>query len=235
MQLRGLLGLGTAPVGDILRVAELQLGFRVFVRPLDSKVAGVYAYHAELGACVLVNSTHPRQRRAWTLAHEIGHFMSNRDAAEVVSTKAEENDDPFADAFAGAFLLPPPSLRRRFGEIGASGGKFSPRDLVLLAHEHQVSVEALCRWLERLRLLPRQTYEALRARGFNAEHVRGVLGDQPEEANVPVPPRLLMIAAEAHQRGIVTEGQLVDMLGIDRLAVRELLDGIPGGTFDDAT
>lgn len=231
MQLRATLGIGLAPVADVLRLAELQLGLRVFVRAVDSRIAGAYVFHPELGGCVLVNVKHPRPRRAWTIAHEIGHFLTARAEADILELGPGHHED-FADLFAGAFLMPPAALRRRFSEIAAGGGTFSPRDLILLAHEHQVSIEAMCRWLERLSLLPKQTYDALRDRGLDAAVVRSVVGDPAQEEPVPLPPRLMTIAAEAFYRGLVGEGQLSDMLGLDRLAVRELLAGIPDGSFD---
>lgn len=228
---RSLLGLGVSPISDLLSLAELQLGLRVFIRALDSKVSGAYAFHPELGGCVLVNARHPTERRAWTLAHEIGHFVGEREHPDVV-LRGEESDDKFADAFAGALLMPPAALRRRFQDLEREGGKFSARDLILSAREYRVSLEAMCRWLERLNLLPSQTYEALRERGLNASVVAAVAGEAKADEIAEVPPRLLMIAAESYHRGFATEGQLVDLLGISRLTVREMLDGVPPDAFD---
>lgn len=232
-QVRSLLGIGTNPIPDLLALAELQMGLRVFVRPLDPKIAGAYVHHPELGGCVLINAKHPQGRRAWTLGHETGHYVGSRETPHVVTTNDRPNDDAFADAFAGALLMPPAALRRRFAEIASTGARFSPRDLILLAHEYRVSVEAMCRWLERLELLRRQTYDALRDRGLNATLERSVVGDPAPDLRTPVPARLALIAAEAHERGLVSEGQLGEMLGLDRLTVRELLDSMPEGDFDE--
>lgn len=232
-QVRSLLGIGLAPISDLLTLAELQMGLRVFVRPLAPKIAGAYVHHAELGGCVLINAKHPRARRAWTLAHELGHFVGSRETPHVITTDDRASDDAFADAFAGALLMPPAALRRRFAEIASTGAKFSPRDLILLAHEYRVSIEAMCRWLERLGLLPAQTYEVLRDRGLNNTLERSVVGDPASDERAPVPARLAAIASEAFERGLVTEGQLVEMLGLDRLTVREVLDSMPEGEFDD--
>lgn len=231
-QLRGLLGLGLSPIPDLLSVAESQMTLRVVMRRLPSRVAGAYLFHQELGGCILLNSNHPRPRRVWTLAHEIGHFVSERSTPHVAVLDGKDSDDAFADAFAGALLMPPAALRRRFAEIAATSAKFSPRDLIQVAHEFHVSIEAMCRWLERLGLLPKQTYEALRERGLDGSVVRSVVGDPPPDAPTPVPARLMAIVAEAYERKLVTEGQLVEMLGLDRLALRELLDSIPTGDLD---
>lgn len=232
-QVRSLLGIGLAPILDLLALAELQMGLRVFVRPLDSKIAGAYVHHAELGGCVLINATPPRARRTWTLAHELGHFVGSRETPHVITTDDRSSEDVFSDAFAGALLMPPAALRRRFAEIASTGAKFSPRDLILLAHEYHVSVEAMCRWLERLGLLRAQTYEVLRDRGLNSGLERSVVGDPASDDRAPIPARLAAIVSEASERGLVTEGQLVEMLGLDRLTIREVLDSMPEGEFDD--
>lgn len=229
LALRNYLGLGLAPIPDVLRLAELQLGMRIFFQRLDSKVAGAFFFHERLGACVLVNRAHPPSKTTWTIAHEIGHFIGERFAPEVL---LEDNkEEKFADAFAGCFLMPPAALRRRFAENAAANRKFTPRDLILLAHEYGVSLEAGCRWLERLGLLLRGTYDALRKRGLNGDVVQSVVHVDVRSRQA-VPTRMLLVAAECMQRGIVTEGQVVDMLAVDRLTLREMLDGIPDGAFD---
>src|SRR3990167_6787960 len=83
-ELRSRLGLGLGPIPDLEGILELEMGVRIFVRPLPSSISGVYAYHAELGAIILLNRLHPRSRRRWTLAHELAHFMSTRFEASVV-------------------------------------------------------------------------------------------------------------------------------------------------------
>ena len=74
-EFRQWLGLGLAPVHDMVALLELQLGARVFVRKLPPKISGLYAFMEEPGACILLNAAHPRDRRAQTAAHELGHFI----------------------------------------------------------------------------------------------------------------------------------------------------------------
>ena len=81
-ELRQWLGLGLAPVRDIVSLLELQLGARVYVRKLDPKISGLYAFDERAGACILLNAAHPRDRRTQTGAHELGHFISTRFAPD---------------------------------------------------------------------------------------------------------------------------------------------------------
>lgn len=224
-ELRSRLGLGTQPIHDLHRLAELELGVRLFIRPLPSGVSGVFAYAPEIGACIALNRKHPRTRRNWTLAHEIGHFMTSR-SCPVVDVEAPPQGDAerFADCFAAALLMPGPALRRAFADFVSTEGKFSSRHLILLAYRFHVSLEAMGRRLEQLRLLRPGTFEELRARGLNAEMVEQVLGRQPEEFDDVVPTRMALLGVAAFHRDLVSEEQLSELLGLERVATRALLD-----------
>ncbi|MCG8425567.1 MAG: XRE family transcriptional regulator [Proteobacteria bacterium] len=224
-QLRHQMGVGITPIPDIVSLVELELGLRVFIRGIDSRMSGAFAYHEAVGAVILLNAKHPRERRAWTLAHEIGHLLVSRTVPEVcyVTAPHESRVERFCDLFAAAFLMPAIAVRQRFDQICADDGRFSARHLIVLAHTFYVSLEAMCRRLEDLELLPAGTFDALKERGIYAE-ARSLLGDSVDESRPAVPPRLAMLAAEAHDCDLLSEGQLADMLALDRLQVRELLD-----------
>ena len=57
---------------------ELELGIRVYVRPLGSRISGLFAHDSDVGACVLLNANHPASRRVYTAAYELGHFTATR-------------------------------------------------------------------------------------------------------------------------------------------------------------
>lgn len=236
LSLRHRLGIGLAPIADIVSLLEEELGIRIFIRSLPSKVSGLFAYDPAVGACILLNAKHPWERRALSAGHETGHFMTKRLAVDVL----EEDQLPasveerFAAAFALAFLMPASALRRRFAAILEADKKFTPRQLVLLAHAFHVSPEAMCRQLERIELLPKGTFDSLRERGFNASFVRGIIGDPaPSRQLLPVTPRLAHLASSAYRRGLVSEGQLARMLSLDRVEVREVLGMFGGGETDE--
>jgi Zn-dependent peptidase ImmA (M78 family)/DNA-binding XRE family transcriptional regulator len=227
LELRHKLGIGLAPIADVVSLLENELGIRVFVKGLPSDVAGVFAFDPVVGACILLNAKHPWERRAMTAAHECGHFLTNRYAVDLVEINESLSgpDERFANAFSYAFLMPPSGVRRRFQEIVEADKKFTPRHLVFLAHIFHVSVEAICRQLERLELLPRGSFESLKRRGFNKESVRGILGDlAPSDDRGPKNARLSHLVASAYRKGLVSEGQLSQMLGMDRVEIRALID-----------
>jgi Zn-dependent peptidase ImmA (M78 family)/transcriptional regulator with XRE-family HTH domain len=236
MALRHRLGLGLSPVQDIVSLLENELGIRVFIRELPSKIAGVFAYDPTVGACILLNAKHPWERRALTAAHETGHFLTNRSAVDLVEIDEGMTtaDERFANAFSYAFLMPPAGIRRRFQELVESDRRFTPRHLLLMAQSFHVSPQAMCRQMETLELLPGGTFESLVERGFNKEFARGIVGDlAPTDETVPKNPRLAHLVSSASRRELVTEGQLANMLGMDRVEIRELIDAFGDAGGDD--
>ena len=90
-ELRQRLGLGNAPISDIVSLLEMEMGVRVYVRRLDGRISGLFAYDETLGACMLLNANHRRERRVQTAAHETGHFITARRQAEILYRKEKSN------------------------------------------------------------------------------------------------------------------------------------------------
>jgi Zn-dependent peptidase ImmA (M78 family)/DNA-binding XRE family transcriptional regulator len=222
------LGLGLSPISDIVSLLELEVGIRVFVQPLKSgAVSGLFVFDDMIGACMLLNKNHPRERRALTAAHEYAHFLSTRQQPDVLSEPAkgpQSREEKFAAAFAPSLMMPAAAIRRRFEDLRREAGRFSPRHLILLAHQFNVSEEALCRRLEELNLVRAGMWESLRGRGFSGELVREVLGDKAQVNETPVSPRIWYLASEAYRRDLLSEGQIAKRLGMDRVNVRAMLD-----------
>ncbi len=230
--LRQRLGIGFGRIGDLFSAFELDLGIRVFCRPLAGTISGLYAYDPAIGACILVNSNHPRRRRAQTLAHEAGHFVTDRSFADVLDEEPVplSLEERFARRFGPAFLMPAPAVRTRFEQAQAEASGFDVRSLVLLAHQFDVSPEAMCRRLEELELLADGTWSSIKERGFNSDLEREVLGD-PEPTSRPplVAPRLAYLAASALERELLSEGQLCDLLVVDRVQLRNTIAPFDAG------
>ncbi|AWI09514.1 XRE family transcriptional regulator [Ereboglobus luteus] len=235
LELRHRLGIGLSPITDIVSLVELELGVRIFFRPLAPLISGVFAYDAAVGPCMLINIKHPRERQVLTIAHELGHFMCARNSPDVVHEAAHEisREERFVTLFAVAFLMPAVSVRSRFRDYTAAGGAFSPRNLLLMAHSFKVSVEAMARRLENLKLLKQGTFESLKERGFTIEAAKRALGLPTDDAQ-SAPPRLTLMAVEAYRRGLFSEGQLSNMLSLERVQLREQLDNFGGEELDDA-
>lgn len=223
--LRGALGLGDAPAPDIAPRLEAEAGIRLFRLDLPSSVAGILLWGDEIGACVAVNRLHPQERRLWSLLHETGHFLRDREAGDVFPAAGPERMDAsevFADTFAREFLLPANGLARRFGEvIRANGSRFTISDIFSLARAYGVSFQAMCTRLENLDLLPAGTYERLKRQKFKVREVEAQLGleRRPEEAT-GLPERYVTLALAAYEAEKISEGSLADYLMTDRVSAR---------------
>lgn len=233
-ELRDWLGLGPGPVVDIVSVLDMQLGIRTYVRRLDAKVAGLYAYDEAAGACILLNQNHPLERLTYTGAHEGGHFVSTRKESEVWTKdkKPKSREERYADAFARCFLTPARAVRQRFAQITAGQSHLTRRHIILLAHAFGVSREAMVRRLEELSLAKGGTWDWFTANGgITDDQARQVLGEipsaslNPVRAYGPIPPRLTLLVREVWKQELYSEGQLARLLRLNRHEIREVLDG----------
>jgi Zn-dependent peptidase ImmA (M78 family) len=233
-ELRDWLGLGPGPVTDIVSILDLQMGVRVYVRPLDGKVSGLFAYDDAAGACMLLNANHPPERVTQSGTHETGHFVSTRRQAEVLTEdeRFASREERYANAFQRAFLTPARAVRQRFAAITAGQSHLTRRHIILLAHAFGVSREAMVRRLEELKLAREGTWDWFVANGgITDEQARQVLGDLPDRslhavrAQGLVPPRLALLVREAWKKELYSEGQLARLLDLDRHEVREILEG----------
>lgn len=244
-ELRQKLGLGLAPVRDLVSLLELDLGVRVYVRRLDAGVSGVFAYDEQVGACMLLNANHPRERRVQTAAHELGHLVSSRHAPDVVYRDGRGNSraERYANVFARAFLTPARTVLQKFRDLTQGASHLTRRHVIVLSHAFGVSREALVRRLEELELTKPGTWEWFQANGgIPNTQARQVLGDAAgggvDESVVDLPTtlRLNLLAAEAWGKDLLSEGQLARLLHLDRVEFRALLDGVKddGVDADDA-
>jgi Zn-dependent peptidase ImmA (M78 family)/DNA-binding XRE family transcriptional regulator len=233
-ELRQRLGLGISPVRDIVTLLELELGVRVYVRRFDGQISGIFAYDEALGPCILLNANHPRERRTQSAAHECGHLVSTRRQAEILHDEEPENsrDERYANAFGRAFLTPARAVMQKFQDVTAGSDRLTRRHVIVLAHFFGVSREAMVRRLEELDLAKRGTWDWFQANGgITDDQARQVLGDlsSPDadkaDADRPTTLRLNLLAAEAHRQGLLSEGQLARLLRLDRIELREILDG----------
>jgi Zn-dependent peptidase ImmA (M78 family)/DNA-binding XRE family transcriptional regulator len=225
---RSRLALGEGPLLNLREALESDVGLRVFQMSLPGKVAGLFAFTESLGGCIAVNANQPFERRRARLAHEYGHFLTRRYRSEILFEHRYERrpaGERFAEAFARAFLLPEAGLRRRFLDLERARPRgITHGDLCRLAHVYGVSVEAMTRRIEELRLIPSGTWDRLRLEGFRVQEARRLLGLEPLASDDELlPPRFVALAFEAWQRGELSEGQLARLLRTDRLDVRERL------------
>lgn len=99
--------LADSPIRNIRRLLEQNMGVLVFSLPLDG-VSGMSWWHPRAGPAVLVNRNDTVGRQNWTLAHELGHLLSDHVVVmcDTIDWNFGEPRERVADMFAAEFLLP---------------------------------------------------------------------------------------------------------------------------------
>lgn len=227
-QERQRLGLGDQPVIYLRSTLEWDVGLRIFYWDLPSKIAGMYAYTADLGGCVLVNRKHPPERRRVTMLHEYGHLIIDRDrykpGIDYLHTPGRKPaNERFAESFAVSFLMPSRSVRQRFHQTLTATGDFTVADLRELSHFYFVSVEAMALRLEQLGLIGKGTSRFLKDSKFSAREAAEILKLQPQPINdEPFPERYRFLAVRAYERGELGDSDLAHFLRCDIVRAREI-------------
>lgn len=221
---RGALGLGDSPALDVEPGLEAEAGLRIFRLDLPSSLAGIFIWGDEIGGCVGVNRLHPLPRQRWSLLHEAGHFLWDREAGDVLPAAGPDRTDvseAFADTFAKEFLLPATGVARRFdGIVRANGSRFTVADTVAMARGFDVSFQAMCLRLEELDLLPSGIYERLRKQRFRASETTTEYAHPRGSTPAMLPQRYMELALAAYEAEKISEGTLAEYLMTDRVTAR---------------
>ena len=229
---RARLDLGAHQPIYTLRNTLEESGISIFIEPLDSSLAGLYVFEPNFGYCILVNRQHPRERRRWTIAHEYGHFLVDRDRPGVDYLKPMQRKpqgERFADSFAAAFLMPEAGVRCRFYAEVERTGDFMVGDLCRMADYFGVSLMAMTLRLESIGLIPRGGWDRVSLSRVPVRSLKQEAGIQAGEEFDSVeafPLRYKHLAVEAFVEEKITEGQLARFLRCPRIKAREIVQEI---------
>lgn len=224
--LRQQLGYGEGPALEIESRFELEAGLRMFKMVLPAKLAGMMIWSDELGACVAVNRNHPREKQRWSVIHEVGHFLRDRELGDVLPAHLGSISDPseqFCEGLAKEFLLPTHGVRRRYTEhLRDRANHFSVADLLSMVDYFAVSFQAMTLRLEELKLLPEGTYDKFQSRGFRPNAARGVTAEVRPQPEDWLPSRYVRLALEGYEKEEISESELARFFRCDRITARDI-------------
>ena len=227
---RSRLGFGERePIGDLRKTLD-EVGVHVFVDVMHSKLAGLYSYVEHFGYCILVNRLHPRERMRWTIAHEYGHFVFDRDKPGVDYIKPGARkpfSERFADAFAANFLMPAEGVRRQFEDAKARSGDVNVGDVCRMADFYGVSMMAMTLRMESLKLIRSGTWEFLKSSGVRVSEMKREAGiATPDQKPVidTFPERYILLAIQAWTCEEITTTQFAKLLRRSPIQARELAE-----------
>lgn len=236
---RGMLGLGDEPVVALDDRLEAEAGLRIFyLDGLPTTLCAVLIWSELIGACVAINAAHPPERQRWSLVHELGHFLQDREAGDVLETasRPKPTTATFSATFAKEFLLPTAGVHKRFAER-CRAGKFTPVDIRTMARAFGVSFSAMALRLEELRLLPRGTYEKIARSSLRVEESVGLYqpaARNPAEQRGKLPDLYVALAISAYDRALLSESELADHLETDIVTARFIYQSNNTIALDDS-
>jgi len=235
---RGMLGMGDEPALEIDERFEAEAGLRIFyLDQLPAKLAAFLLWSDEIGACVAINRAHPVERQRWSLTHELGHFLRDREAGDVLEdgNSFQQPAEVFPEAFTKEFLLPSAGVRKRFTER-CRAGKFTPIDLHALARTFGVSFHAMAVRLEEMRLLPRGSYEKIMQSRLRPQDLGPREGRaKPSLLRLGLPERYVALAVSAYDQGMLSESEFAEILDTDVATARAVFQEYERISLGDGT
>jgi transcriptional regulator with XRE-family HTH domain len=122
-QERRRLELGNAPIRDLSDLIWAQ-GVWAATVDLPHRMAGLFVRGDDFGMAVLANATQVPGRRRFSLAHEYGHALMDRDQPPAVTQEGNRKDlrEQRANAFAASFLMPAEGVREFLATLGKGHG-----------------------------------------------------------------------------------------------------------------
>lgn len=139
------------PIDPVL--IAVRLGLKIFEADLAANVSGSLVKSAGADAVVLLNGSDSRNRRRFTCAHELGHFVRHSSQGDEEFEYVEHRDslsaaglDPdeiYANQFAAALLMPAHLVEEHRRDKG----------VVELANVFRVSADAMSYRLKNLGLV----------------------------------------------------------------------------------
>jgi len=208
---------------------EEVLSLDVFVQEFEGDALSGAAITDRSFPLLFVNSTHPRPRCLFTLAHELGHVLANHNGDGITLDRelsGSTEDERMANAFAASFLMPSETIRSRIEEDGRE-----PSTLVALTYELGVSFESLIYRLHNLRIINAEGRDQLMSVNWrqlalllNNPSLRGNVSKfgvsklQSRDSSRPArrpPGVLLRRASSGYVKGVIGVQPLADLVGTD--------------------
>ena len=226
--LRSHISLGMAPVSNLGEILE-SVGVKVVFRPLpESKVWGFSITSRSIGNCIFVNTDCTVERQRFTLAHELGHLVMDRDHSATILTEKQVPDDVEikklievrANAFAAAFLMPDLFVKSMLATLGVFQGQTERLTTVVVDYMRKqfgVSYDAMLWRLINLKIISINERNRLHIQSDEKKQV----GSTSPKDNLPE--RYKNLAFMAYQRTKISIGKLADLLRIDSYEARRLV------------
>jgi Zn-dependent peptidase ImmA (M78 family) len=154
--------LGLAPIDHLVEVLEDQ-GIKVGMVEGVSYFDSLMLWANENIPIIVVKEDIPGDRQRFNIAHELGHLI-----LEIPPEWDEKQIENAAFRFAGAFLVPQPTVLQ---ELGMNRQRLDLDELYLLKHKYGISMQAWIYRAKDLGILPeakaQELFKEFRAKGWH--------------------------------------------------------------------
>jgi len=226
-----LLNLGSRPAYCLSDILEQAMS--ILVLYLDLGLGGSGATTSgEHGDAILINSKDAPWRRNYDLAHEFFHIVTwdtFTDEEIYLQGKAGKSEvEQWAELFASELLLPTEEVRGEFLRR-VSGDKITYINLVQIAKDFRVSIDALLWRLVNVGLLDRRDVSKCLKEGQVKEVDRTMRSEDREEEKPYLSARYISLAIKALETGKISKlkfAEYVDIKfsGVSRFLARQGYD-----------
>lgn len=236
------LGLDDDPAPNLADILETH-GIPVIRLPMTEEVSGAMAYDAEMGGFILVNAEKPPTHQLWTVAHEYGHLLKDRQQGfnlpEMVRETDGEGDakrvwaEVFANRFATHFLMPEETVRRLVESV--SSKPLTAWRLIELRRTFGVSYAALLYRLKELGYLTEREFEKWKQEKLMALE-QFIFGEPKTSTREEFRTSKVLweLTVEAAMKGEITLSYAAEVLGITPMEVQDILYQMEGATVEGA-
>jgi len=212
------LNLGSRPAFSLCKILEKKMGIKVIYLPMASDISEGCVIDPKFGMAALINENNAPWRRSFDLCCEFFHLLtwdlfSHEEIYQNQKIGESSQVEKLADAFASAILLPEKELRDEFERRNEDEKSISYLDLVQVAREFNVPLEALLIRLRNLSLLNKENIqEDLENRDLQDFDKKYRHSQWAETAKPHLSVRYISLAIKAFLSGKITRETLADYL-----------------------
>ncbi len=212
------LQLGSRPACILRKILEDKYNVKIFHLDLNSFGSAASA-NGDFGAAMLINASESEGRRNFDLAHEFFHIITWDKFQGVdfsFGGRYYEDLETTADSFASALLMPETEIRNEFSKRLKDDGKIALVDLVGMAHEFVVSIDALLWRLVNLGLLSKEPVKKLltdHRPQLNA--IKAFSGLKSNEQECLLSKNYVHLSFKAFKMGLISKSRLATYLKVN--------------------
>lgn len=228
------LQLGSRPARSLEPILEQKYGIKILCsREMDTISAA--STIGEFGPAILINGLEAPWRRNYDLAHELFHILTWDDNL-IKKQKNNKRDieswiEKLAESFASILLIPDDELDREI-RIRVRNGKISKQDLVSIARDFDVSIDALLWRCKGLYQLSKQSVERL-LKDKDFRKIDRMTHHSNWRKAPELPKRFVMLGVTAYKMGKISKSQLANYFVTSIAKINDLVTSYGFSLEDD--